>query len=95
MSGELDADLIRLLNFALSAAAAMFLWIRFNDRPSTVTRAGRVIRMAIVGAFVVGSVGSLEHYHRGSDLTVAAGAYAFVCAVLLAGLFAARHDGRR
>lgn len=84
-------DELRALNAALSILTAAFLWIRFNDRPRTIPRSGRVMRQGIVAAFAVGSLGSIEHLRHGSDFTAASVGWSVVCIVILGSLWASRH----
>ncbi|KQP83733.1 hypothetical protein ASF35_01780 [Aeromicrobium sp. Leaf291] len=83
-------DELRALNAALSILTAAMLWVRFNDRPRTIPRSGRVMRHGIVAAFAVGSLGSIEHLRHGSDFTAASVAWALVCCVILGALWTSR-----
>lgn len=80
-------DEIRLLNFGLSAAASMFLWIHFNERPADMARWPRIVRHTLVAGHALSAIGSLEHYSRGSDVTFVSAGWAAYCAVLLFALW--------
>jgi hypothetical protein len=82
---------IRVLNFALSALAAMFLWVYFNDRPAGMPLPQRLIRHTIVAGYGLAAWGSLEHLARGSDFTFVSIAWAVHCVVLLGVLWRIRH----
>lgn len=80
----------RLLNVLLAGLAAMFLWIRFNDRPRTVPRSGRIMRHAIVAAFTMGAVGSLELFVRSAPFTWSSVALSLIYLTVLGSLWASR-----
>lgn len=85
-------DEYRLVNVLLAGLTAMFLWIRFNDRPRSVPRSGRVLRHGIVAAFTLGALGSLELYARSAPFTWASVALSVVYLTILGSLWASRND---
>jgi hypothetical protein len=82
---------IRVLNFGLSALAAMCLWIYFNDRPAGMPLAPRMVRHLIVTGYGLAAWGSLEHLARGSDFTFVSIGWAVHCIGLLLVLWRLRH----
>lgn len=82
----------RLINVLLAGLTAMFLWVRFNDRPSSVPRSGRFLRHGIVAAFGMGSLASLELYAKSAPFTLASVAMTLIYLTILGSLWASsRH----
>lgn len=85
-------DEYRLVNVLLAGLTAMFLWIRFNDRPRSVPRSGRVMRHGIVAAFTMGAVGSLELYAKSAPFTWSSVAISLVYLTILVSLWVSPKD---
>lgn len=85
-------DEYRLINVLLAGLTAMFLWIRFNDRPRSVPRSGRIMRHGIVAAFTMGALGSLELYARSAPFTWSSVAISFVHLTILGSIWASSKD---
>lgn len=80
----------RLLNVLLAGLVAMMLWVRFNDRPSSVPRSGRMLRHSLVAVLSLGAVGSLELYLKSAPMTVTSVLISLGYLAILGSLWASR-----
>ena len=88
----MDVEYIRMLNFAVVATAAAWMFVRVNDSITAHDWPVRVMYTAIVGFYLTVAGGSLESYYRGAPMSGSAWLLLVFAVLTNVGLFLTRHN---